>query len=184
MKKILIILLALLLPASLMATPLIQVGGTAFYNNTVTSEDFTDGLTDFSNFGLGVEVRLNLFDWVSIAVPATIGFGDVMTYGTQPSINLNLPVAGFFDLALGVGTKLDFAHQSGTWLVNGTPIDNFGDAFANANMTYRAAATFNLGFLGVGLAATIPTDGTFSDFDASPNWEETTVSASVLFNLF
>ena len=169
---------------SLFSAPLLQIGANASYNAPIADDAFSDGLKEIENYTFGVEARVNLFDWVSIAVPATIGFGDVMTYGTQPSINLNLPVAGFFDLAFGVGTKLDFAHQSGTWLVNGTPIDNFGDAFANANMTYRAAATFNLGFLGIGLAATIPTDGTFSDFDASPNWEETTVSASVLFNLF
>lgn len=184
MKKTLVVLLALLIPTTLMATPLMQIGGTVFYANTVASDEFTDGLGDFSNYGFGVEARLNLFDYVSIAVPATIGFGDVMTFGTQPSLSVNIPIIEWFDLAFGVGTKLDFANHDDSWLVNGRPIDDFGDAFGNAAMTYRLSAMVTIGTLSTGITATIPTKGTFNDFNAVPEWEAAIISASVLFNFF
>ena len=90
----------------------------------------------------------------------------------------------FLDIAIGLGTRLTFSCHDDTWLVNGSSIDGFGDVFMNANLFYRAAATFNVGFFGIGLAASIPTEGSFRHFDAMPSWEETRISASVLVNFF
>lgn len=185
MKRIALMLSILVTCLSLYATPTLQLGGTVFYEKVVSDEDWVEELSDLDNFGFGIEARLNLFDWVSLAVPATIGFGeDSFTLGTMPSLNVNLPVADFLDLAFGVGTRLNFMCQNEDWLVNGMPIEGFGDVFLNANLFYRAAVTFNIGFIGVGLSAAVPTEGSFRHFDAMPSWEETRISASVLVNFF
>lgn len=185
MKKALIILLALLVPATLMATPIIQLGGTVFYDPAVSAEDFVDGFSDLDNYRFGVEARLNIADWVSLAVPATLNFGnDSFSIATHPSLNLNIPVVDFLDLALGLGTGLDFRSSDDNWFVNGADIEDFGDAFLNAKLFYRAAVTVNVGMLGVGISASVPTEGSFNDFSMTPDFENTKVSASLLFNFF
>lgn len=185
MRKTALLLLVLVVSLSAYATPTLQLGGTVFYERMVSDEAWVDELSDLDNFGFGVEARLNILDWASLALPVTIGFGDdLVSLGTMPSLNLNLPVADFLDIAIGLGTRLTFSCHDDTWLVNGSSIDGFGDVFMNANLFYRAAATFNIGFFGIGLAASIPTEGSFRHFDAMPSWKETTISASVLVNFF
>ena len=190
-KKIIVILLALLVPAaSLMATPWIQVGANVGYGIPMSSEnldgEFVDGFSDLQNYKFGAEARINLFDWVSLAVPGTFTL-DFTQFNLQPSVNLNLPL-GFLDIALGVGTNMEIAYDNNEWKMNGKPFSEAGNAFLNSNFLYRGALTFNLGFLGIGLAAAVPSSGTFSgmgELDAwTPQWENTTLSASVLVNFF
>lgn len=190
-KKIIVILLALLVPAaSLMATPWIQVGANVGYGIPMSSEnldgEFVDGFSDLQNYKFGAEARINLFDWVSLAVPGTFTL-DFTQFNLQPSVNLNLPL-GFLDIALGVGTNMEIAYDNNEWKMNGEPFSEAGNAFLNSNFLYRGALTFNLGFLGIGLAAAVPSSGSFSqmgELDAwTPQWENTTLSASVLVNFF
>ena len=190
-KKIIVILLALLVPAaSLMATPWIQVGANVGYGIPMSSEtfdgEFVDGFSDLQNYKFGAEARINLFDWVSLAVPGTFTL-DFTQFNLQPSVNLNLPL-GFLDIALGVGTNMEIAYDNNEWKMNGKPFSEAGNAFLNSNFLYRGALTFNLGFLGIGLAAAVPSSGSFSqmgELDAwTPQWENTTLSASVLVNFF
>ena len=190
-KKIIVILLALLVPAaSLMATPWIQVGANVGYGIPMSSEnfdgEFVDGFSDLQNYKFGAEARINLFDWVSLAVPGTFTL-DFTQFNLQPSVNLNLPL-GFLDIALGVGTNMEIAYDNNEWMMNGEPFSEAGNAFLDSNFLYRGALTFNLGFLGIGVAAAVPSSGTFSEMgelDAwTPQWENTTLSASVLVNFF
>lgn len=190
-KKIIVILLALLVPAaSLMATPWIQVGANVGYGIPMSSEsfegEFVDGFSDLQNYKFGAEARINLFDWVSLAVPGTFTL-DFTQFNLQPSVNLNLPL-GFLDIALGVGTNMEIAYDNNEWKMNGEPFSKAGNAFLDSNFLYRGALTFNLGFLGIGLAAAVPSSGSFSqmgELDAwTPQWENTTLSASVLVNFF
>ena len=190
-KKIIVILLALLVPAaSLMATPWIQVGANVGYGIPMSSEnldgEFVDGFSDLQNYKFGAEARINLFDWVSLAVPGTFTL-DFTQFNLQPSVNLNLPL-GFLDIALGVGTNMEIAYDNNEWKMNGEPFSKAGNAFLDSNFLYRGALTFNLGFLGIGVAATVPSSGTFSEMgelDAwTPQWESTAISASVLVNFF
>ena len=190
-KKIIVILLALLVPAaSLMATPWIQVGANVGYGIPMSSEnfdgEFVDGFSDLQNYKFGAEARINLFDWVSLAVPGTFTL-DFTQFNLQPSVNLNLPL-GFLDIALGVGTNMEIAYDNNEWMMNGEPFSEAGNAFLDSNFLYRGALTFNLGFLGIGLAAAVPSSGSFSqmgELDAwTPQWENTTLSASVLVNFF
>ena len=140
----------------------------------------------FQNYKFGAEARINLFDWVSLAVPGTFTL-DFTQFNLQPSVNLNLPL-GFLDIALGVGTNMEIAYDNNEWKMNGEPFSEAGNAFLDSNFLYRGALTFNLGFLGIGLAAAVPSSGTFSgmgELDAwTPQWENTTLSASVLVNFF
>ena len=190
-KKIIVILLALLVPAaSLMATPWIQVGANVGYSPALNiggdNSDFVDGFSDLQNYKFGAEARINLFDWVSLAVPGTFTL-DFTQFNLQPSVNLNLPL-GFLDIALGVGTNMEIAYDNNEWKMNGEPFSKAGNAFLDSNFLYRGALTFNLGFLGIGVAATVPSSGTFSgmgELDAwTPQWESTAISASVLVNFF
>lgn len=189
-KKIIVILLALLVPAaSLMATPWIQVGANVGYSpalNISDTSDFVDGFSDLQNYKFGAEARINLFDWVSLAVPGTFAL-DFSQFDIQPSVNLNLPL-GFLDIALGVGSKMQISNVDGEWYMNGGSFSEAGNAFLESNFLYRGALTFNLGFLGIGVAATVPSSGTFSDMGEleawEPQWESTAISASVLVNFF
>ena len=183
-KKIIITLLMTLMVASgLYATPWIQLGGIVDYGKAVSDEGFADGFKDISNYGFGAEARFNLFNWVSIDVPATFQFGDSISIATRPSVNMNIPVAPLLDLALGLGTELAFSDGDGGWTMNGLPMENGLDALKNSTLFYRGAVTFNLSFLSIGVAASIPMAGTFSSFDMTPQWDATRISASVLLNL-
>ena len=173
-----------------MATPWIQVGANVGYGIPMSSEnfdgEFVDGFSDLQNYKFGAEARINLFDWVSLAVPGTFTL-DFTQFNLQPSVNLNLPL-GFLDIALGVGTNMEIAYDNNEWKMNGEPFSEAGNAFLDSNFLYRGALTFNLGFLGIGLAAAVPSSGSFSqmgELDAwTPQWENTTLSASVLVNFF
>ena len=191
-KKLIVILLALLVPAaSLMATPWIQLGGNVSYGVPVDigSEDnqFVEGFTDIANYKFGAEARLNLFNWVSLTVPGTFAL-DFSNFQLYPSVNLNLPL-GPVDVAVGIGTSTVFArNDNGEWYLNGFSMGDAATSFLSSNFMYRGAVTINIGFLGIGVSANVPASGPLKDMDEidtwAPNWESTTISASVLLNLF
>ena len=131
---------------SLFSAPLLQIGANASYNAPIADDAFSDGLKEIENYTFGVEARVNLFDWVSFAVPATFGGfgGEGILVSTLPSVNLNIPAAEFLDIALGLGMRMDFLHSGDSWYINGTSMDDAGNALMEARLAYRAALTFNL----------------------------------------
>ena len=184
-KLLLIVLVPLVLASCLYATPSIQAGVSAVYGNYIGSESFADGLDDIGNYSFGAEFRFNPFGFISVVLPATFGFdSSLMTINAYPSVNLNIGITKLVDVAAGVGVAFSFMNNDGDWTVNNLPLDEFSDAFMNANLFYRGAVTFNLGFIGLGLGANIPSKGSFNDFDAVPDWERTAITASVLLNFF
>lgn len=187
-KRIVTLLIALLVPmAMLVATPWVQVGGNVGYGVPVSSGDgFVDGFSELDSYRFGAEARLNLFDWVSLTVPTTFSL-TFDSFSLQPSVNLNIPVS-FVDFALGLGCNVGIERDGEDWTINGLPFSSIGEAFKHTGFVYRAALTFNAGFLGIGVAAMIPAQGDFScmnTLDAwKPDFDSTTLSASVLVNFF
>lgn len=182
-KKFCIILLALIalfaIPSQLFATPLIQVGAVAdfgSFSDTSKKDGFFDGL------GLGLDARFNLFNWVSFDLPLVFSKTDAFTVSTMPSVNLNIPALSFLDISLGAGTYLAISNHEDRWYMNGISFDNAGEAFRNAGIFYRAAVTFNLAWFGVGLNLIVPAEGTFNNFSAVPDFDQTRLTASMLFN--
>ena len=188
-KKLIVTMIALItITSAVSAAPFFQVGPLISYNRTVV--EMEEESFDINNASIGADVRLTLFKHLGIDIPATIGFGDEgsVSIAALPTINVNIPITSMFDLAIGVGTQFDFLYVGGdydTWTMNGYEMDNAADAFAKSKLMYRVAATVNLGFISVGLNAMVPGKATFDSGDwdiLNPLWEETRVSAVVLFN--
>ena len=182
-RIVMTVMISLMACIGLFATPWIQLGAIADYGVGFNDDDFIDGLGEIENYGFGAEARINLFNWVSIDVPATFSFGDDVAIATRPSLNINIPVASFLDIAVGMGTELGFQNAGETWTMNGVALDKGLDALKASPLFYRGALTANIGFLSVGLSAAVPTKGTFTNFDMAPLWESTRVSASLLLNI-
>lgn len=192
-RKLLVVLIALaIVPITLSAAPFFQVGPLVSYNRTVVEMQQTmegDEAWNINNFSFGADIRINPFKYLSIDIPATIGFGNhsSVSIALIPTVNVNIPITGFFDLAIGVGPQFDFQYvgDNHDWTMNGLPMDNAGDAFAQSKLAYRAGATFNLSFLSLGLNVILPCKASFSEggWDVmNPMWESTRVSAVALFN--
>lgn len=182
-KKILLaFLLVMFACSSIFATSWIQLGAVADYGKAVTDEDFAEGFKSIENYGFGAEGRINLFNWVSLALPTTFQFGESFSFDFKPSVNLNIPIS-FVDIAAGIGTELSFAKVGDAWRVNGFALGKGLRALKYSNLFYRGAVTFNIGVLALGMAAEVPTNGSLADFDMAPNWDQTRISASVLLNL-
>ena len=192
-RRLLSVLIALtIIPMAVTAAPFFQVGPLVSYNKTVVEmQDSVEGGDewDINNFSFGADIRINPLKHLSIDIPATLGFGNhgSVSIALIPTANVNIPITGLFDLAIGVGPQFDFQYigDNKDWTMNGLPMENAGDAFAQSKLAYRAGATFNLAFLSVGLNATIPCKTSFSEggWDViNPMWESTRVSAVALFN--
>ena len=184
-KRILIAAIMVLTASAVYSTPFFQVGPMVLYRHSALDLADTEKLTDINSYGFGADARLNLFNWVSIDIPATYSYGGgVHTVGTNPSLNLNIPAASFLDIAIGLALDLDFQFDQGTnaWYVNGRPVDEFSNAFMGATMAYRLALTLNFGILSVSAAAAVPMEGCFQSFNAIPSWTDSRVSVALLFN--
>ena len=192
-RKILAVLLALLLiPAALSAAPFFQIGPLVSYNRTIVEmEEGGEDLADINNFSFGADVRLTPLRYLSIDIPATFGIGSHGSFSIAaiPTVNLNIPVAGIVDIALGAGTQFDFqyAGESKDWTMYGLPMDSAADAFQHSKLVYRLGVTVNLGFISVGANALLPGQSGFGDGDIggifNPMWESTRFSVVALFNL-
>ena len=193
-KSLIVVLIALvLIPASLTAAPFLQIGPLASYNKTVVDiEELGDeDGWEINNFAFGADIRLTPLKNLSLDIPVTVGFGKdgSFSFATVPTVNVNIPVGGLLDIAIGAGPQLDFQYAGGNidrWTMNGLPLDSAGDAFAMSKLAYRLGVTVNLSFLSFGLNATMPCKAPFSSSSLdmiNPMWESTRVSAVVLFNI-
>ena len=191
-RRMLVMLIVLaIITGTLSAAPFFQVGPLVSYNRTVVEMDEmeSDEAWDINNFSFGADIRITPMKHLSLDIPATIGFGSEgsVSIALIPTVNVNIPLTGFFDLAIGVGPQFDFqyAGKYDRWTMNGLPMDDAWDAFAQSKLAYRAGATFNLAFLSVGLNVILPCKASFSEggWDViNPMWESTRVSAVALFN--
>ena len=188
-KLIVLLIVAAIAVSSAVATPLLQIGPMVAYNNGIINinDDINNEELSIHSFTFGADIRLNLFNWVSIDVPATYGYANpgIHTIGLLPSLNLNIPAVSWLDIAVGVGLHMDFEYDqdSKNWYINGYDMRQFEKAIYGASLDYRLALTFNLGSVSIGATAFFPMDGNFEKLSPMPKWEETRVSLSVLFNI-
>lgn len=191
-KLIAVLLLIAVIPVSLMATPFLQIGPLVSYNRTVVELE-EDDFWALNNFSFGADVRINPIKYLSIDIPATIGFGDdfAVSIAAIPTINGNIPIGNILDISLGLGTQFDFQYTGRTndsWTMNGLPMENAGDAFQHSKLVYRAGVTVNLAAISIGINALVPGQAGFGDNDIggvfNPMWESTRFSVVALFNLF
>lgn len=193
MKKLCTVLLVLgLVLSSIFANNILQVGPSFTWNKPVVQfDELPEDMKDFdiNNLMFGADVRLNM-GFFQLATQAGIGgaFGDAsaVSFNTNATANLRFAPA-FFEIFIGAGVNMDFMYfkDAKQWTLNGQTFDNAGDAFARSSLIYRAGLGLNMGFLGLNVQAIIPTQGTFKEnFSMMPLWENTKVTASVLFNFF
>lgn len=195
-KKIMSLMLVLAIAVSgAFAAPLLQFGPTLFYNNQVWDSEnseiiLPEGFADIKeNIGLGADLRINL-GMLQLAAFADCGmpFGkdlSVLTVSGGVSVNTVLSIA-FLDAFVGAGAHVDSAYSfdSKEWAFNGGEFTNVGELFKSSSLFYRGGASINIGLFGVSVFADIPTSGTFgSSINLKPLFEQTKVSASLLFNI-
>ena len=161
--------------------------------NPIDDVEFTEEEEpwNINNFSFGADLRINPVKNLSLDIPVTIGFGkDAFSLAAIPTINANIPIAEIVDIAVGVGTQLDFTKAGDTWTLNGLPMDEAGGALAGSKLVYRAGLTVNLGILplGIGINAVVPGSSGFGEGDIGgifiPMWESTRISIVALLNLF
>ena len=78
-RKLLAALIVLaIIPATLSAAPFFQVGPLVSYNKTVTEmqESTGEDWGNINNFSFGADIRINPLKYLSIDIPATLGFGN------------------------------------------------------------------------------------------------------------
>ncbi len=192
-RRFVVVLIALILiPAGLAAAPFFQLGPLVSYNRTVVEMENTDDMWGINNFSFGADVRINPLKYLSIDIPATLGFGSKgsVSIAAIPTVNVNIPIGGILDIAVGAGTQFDFQYAGGDskiWTMNGLPMESAGDAFQHSKLVYRLGLTVNLGFLSVGANALLPGQAGFGDGDIggifNPMWESTRFSVVALFNI-
>ena len=186
-----VLIALIIIPAALTAAPLLQFGGLVSYNRTVVEFTEEEEPWNINNFSFGADLRINPVKNLSLDIPVTIGFGkDAFSLAAIPTINANIPIAEIVDIAVGVGTQLDFTKAGDTWTLNGLPMDEAGGALAGSKLVYRAGLTVNLGILplGIGINAVVPGSSGFGEGDIGgifiPMWESTRISIVALLNLF
>lgn len=182
-----IALLALLLSAcALFAAHPFQLGAFISYQ-----EGRISGALD-SPMQSGIELRANTH-WFSFVLPIntnTYNKGNPALLAPEdreptrwvirllPSLNLNVEAGEYIDIALGAGVEFDVIRDDADG--NRTTLQDFGDL----RLFYRAALSANIGGLGLSIAAEFPVKGTFSSFNALPDFHHTRVRLSGLLNFY
>lgn len=211
MKKksmVLLLIVCVMLPTALSAAVVdLSLGATAQYNQTLGSirtdidnNDF-DSMSDFENYTLGADLRVKLLI-AEVDVVGTFGnYTDEVTLDEYTEISalttagVSMDLLGIARLGFGMGPRfrvlIDDAGKAQIIAETGTvePMDDFGDAFVNSPVAYRATVDFNLGNIMLGLNYTLDTDYTFKNaaqvddlFNA--DIDDGKVGVSLLFSLF
>ncbi len=189
MKKVIVILLLCAAIFPLAATPLFQIGGLVFFDKGVSEIEGSDFL-DIGNYSFGLDVRFNPISFISLDIPATMQFSKNMnSYELSPSLNLNIDIAGYVDIAAGVGFKMDFMtryYYSYGIKYRYEYLNGYFDkaeGFINSPLFYRFALTGNIGMVGIGAICEVPIQGTFKDFSLSPDFEQSRFGLAVMLNM-
>ncbi|MGE4466332.1 hypothetical protein [Sphaerochaeta sp.] len=210
MKKksmVLLLIVCVMLPTALSAAVVdLSLGATAQYNQTLGSirtdidnNDF-DGMSDFENYTLGADLRVKLLI-AEVDVVGTFGnytdssLNEYTEISALTTAGVSMDLLGIARLGFGMGPRfrvlIDDAGKAQIIAETGTveSMDDFGDAFVNSPVAYRATVDFNLGNMMLGLNYTLDTDYTFKNaaqvddlFNA--DIDDGKVGVSLLFSLF
>lgn len=154
-----------------------------------------DMFTNFENYAFGADIRTRiLFAEVGIAalyeeIGSNPAFSGVITGG------VSLDLLGLLRVGLGLGPRVTAVFPSDAdpqFYIDGAYVDsNFGDAFMQSDLTWRATVDLKLGNVLVGLNYMVDSDGFTledADFDklmpTADGFKAGRVGASVLFTLF
>ena len=176
MKRLLIVIAVLLVPAALFAQ--VQVGATALYNFPYFADDTTPAEISASDFTFGADARIRIFVFQASALALfTPGYTDALD--NEVPGNIDLIVDGglsfdilFFRLGLGVGPSLRVNLGSG------------GDT-TGLGLNVKATADVMLGGLSVGLSYLNQFEFDFADASQllDQDYTKGLIGLSVLFSL-
>ena len=211
MKKksmVLLLIVCVILPTALSAAVVdLSLGATAQYNQTLgdikqeIEADSWEGMGDFKNYTLGADLRVKLLI-AEVDVVGTFGnYTDEVTLDEYTEISalttagISMDLLGFMRLGFGMGPRfrvlIDDEGKAQIIAETGTveSMDDFGEAFINSPVAYRATVDFNLGNLMLGLNYTLDTEYTFKNAAEvnklfSGDIDNGKVGVSLLFSLF
>jgi len=211
MKKksmVLLLIVCVMLPTALSAAVVdLSLGATAQYNQTLgdikqeIEADSWEGMGDFKNYTLGADLRVKLLI-AEVDVVGTFGnYTDEVTLDEYTEISalttagISMDLLGFMRLGFGMGPRfrvlIDDEGKAQIIAETGTveSMDDFGEAFINSPVAYRATVDFNLGNLMLGLNYTLDTEYTFKNAAEvnklfSGDLDNGKVGVSLLFSLF
>lgn len=211
MKKksmVLLLIVCVMLPTALSAAVVdLSLGATAQYNQTLgdikqeIEADSWEGMGDFKNYTLGADLRVKLLI-AEVDVVGTFGnYTDEVTLDEYTEISalttagISMDLLGFMRLGFGMGPRfrvlIDDEGKAQIIAETGTveSMDDFGEAFINSPVAYRATVDFNLGNLMLGLNYTLDTEYTFKNAAEvnklfSGDIDNGKVGVSLLFSLF
>lgn len=211
MKKksmVLLLIVCVMLPTALSAAVVdLSLGATAQYNQTLgdikqeIEADSWEGMGDFKNYTLGADLRVKLLI-AEVDVVGTFGnYTDEVTLDEYTEISalttagISMDLLGFMRLGFGMGPRfrvlIDDEGKAQIIAETGSveSMDDFGEAFINSPVAYRATVDFNLGNLMLGLNYTLDTEYTFKNAAEvnklfSGDLDNGKVGVSLLFSLF
>ena len=173
-----LLLLGLMVPVSASS---FQLGTGVFFESSGNVDGF-----DLCIWGLQLEPRINAFnEWLAIEVPLAMGFDeDIVEFSLRPGMLLSIPLGNTVRFDAGLGTDMQITLRTdGTWEVNDAPYTLTGEAFERMTLDYRAGVMFEMDDFAVEVSARIPTNGTFTDMDMDPDWDEGEVGTSILVDI-
>jgi hypothetical protein len=168
---------------------------------SIDNGDFGDELAKVENYAFGADVRLKLL----LAEIDLVGmFGtyndsstnkDYTTISVLTSAGISLDILDFARLGFGMGPRFNVFINSDDATTeikdsNGALVDwgNFGEAFINSPVAYRATLDFKIGKMMLGVNYTVDSDYTFKEWEKVENLfkkplDQGTVGISLLFSL-
>lgn len=205
---VLLLIVCVMLPTALSAAVVdLSLGATAQYNQTLgdikqeIEADSWEGMGDFKNYTLGADLRVKLLI-AEVDVVGTFGnYTDEVTLDEYTEISalttagISMDLLGFMRLGFGMGPRfrvlIDDEGKAQIIAETGSveSMDDFGEAFINSPVAYRATVDFNLGNLMLGLNYTLDTEYTFKNAAQvndlfSADIDNGKVGVSLLFSLF
>ena len=178
MKKvwILLIVLAVLVPAAVSASPFgLSLGVTGLYSDTfgqiskaMEAGDY-DGFSNIDNYRFGADLRIKLL-LAEIDAVAMFGSEDGATnISMLTTAGLSFDLFGLLRIGAGVGPRftVNIESDGSMWVKdsNGNQVDleNAGEAFLKSPLAYRLTADLKLGKILLGLNYTLDTNYTFEE---------------------
>ncbi|WP_320121586.1 hypothetical protein [uncultured Sphaerochaeta sp.] len=210
MKKksmVLLLIVCVMLPTALSAAVVdLSLGATAQYNQTLgdikqeIEADSWEGMGDFKNYTLGADLRVKLLI-AEVDVVGTFGTytdsssNEYTEISALTTAGVSMDLLGIARLGFGMGPRfrvlIDDAGKAQIIAETGSveSMDDFGEAFINSPVAYRATVDFNLGNLMLGLNYTLDTEYTFKNAAEvnklfSGDIDNGKVGVSLLFSLF
>ena len=210
MKKvwILLIVLAVLVPAAVSASPFgLSLGVTGLYNDTfgdikAAMEDGDyDGFSNIDNYRFGADLRIKLLLAEIDAVAMFGSEGDSTNISMLTTAGLSFDLFGLLRIGAGVGPRFNVNINPGgevwVWVKDDTDptgrkkvdLDNAGEAFMKSKLAYRLTADLKLGKILLGLNYTLDTNYTFEEWEKFENifnapFDNGYMGVSVLFSFF